>query len=251
MAGLWADLSDLENPSSPSAQYALESASYLLWVLSGRRWNGVRAYTEDYLCQRACHPTCCTPGLGEFARVSAALAYMIAQSGDPDWGQRAGERIVILRHRPARSLTSVTRISTAEDLTTSLGLYDYGFIAPTGVEECDGFDPCSGLRVAYTAGSLPPAAGVSACLELANELVKAVECPDECRLPDRATSVSRQGINYQIFDPQDFLTEGRVGLYSVDVFIKAVNPHGARLPSRVFSPDLPRARRRTWTPPTP
>jgi hypothetical protein len=35
----------------------------------------------------------------------------------------------------------------------------------------------------------------------------------------------------------------RTGVYSVDLFLKAVNPDNARKPARVWSPDLPRANR--------
>jgi hypothetical protein len=35
----------------------------------------------------------------------------------------------------------------------------------------------------------------------------------------------------------------RTGLYAVDLFLKSVNPDRARAKSRVFSPDMPRARR--------
>ena len=62
-------------------------------------------------------------------------------------------------------------------------------------------------------------------------------------LPQRVTSVSRQGVNYTILDNQDFVEEMRTGLYVVDLFLKSVNPDKARAKARVFSPDVPRARR--------
>jgi hypothetical protein len=37
----------------------------------------------------------------------------------------------------------------------------------------------------------------------------------------------------------------RTGVYAVDLFLKSVNPDGARRRSKVFSPDVPRARRYT------
>jgi hypothetical protein len=46
-----------------------------------------------------------------------------------------------------------------------------------------------------------------------------------------------------LLDSQDFIEEMRTGLYAVDLFLKTVNPDKARAKSRVFSPDIPRARR--------
>ena len=64
---------------------------------------------------------------------------------------------------------------------------------------------------------------------------------DECVLPQRVTPISRQGVSWTLLDPQDFLDNGRTGIYHVDLFLRTVNPDRARLRSRVFSPDLHRA----------
>jgi hypothetical protein len=66
---------------------------------------------------------------------------------------------------------------------------------------------------------------------------------DDCALPDRVTSVSRQGVSYTILDNQDFLENMRIGIYEIDLFLKTANPVKALAPSKVFSPDMPRARR--------
>jgi hypothetical protein len=68
-------------------------------------------------------------------------------------------------------------------------------------------------------------------------------------LPQRVTSISRQGVSYTLLDSQDFIEELKTGIYAVDLFLKSVNPDKARARSRVFSPDVPRARR--YTPKTP
>jgi hypothetical protein len=74
------------------------------------------------------------------------------------------------------------------------------------------------------------------------ELIKLWE-GDDCALPDRVTSVSRQGVSYTILDNQDFLENFRTGIYVIDLFLKTANPAKALAPSKVFSPDIPRARR--------
>jgi hypothetical protein len=80
---------------------------------------------------------------------------------------------------------------------------------------------------------------------LATELVKLYEGDDTCALPQRVTSVNRQGVSYTVLDNQDFIDELKTGLYAVDLFLKTANPDKARARSRVFSPDTPRARRIT------
>jgi hypothetical protein len=100
-------------------------------------------------------------------------------------------------------------------------------------------DVC-GLEVTYTYGVPAPVAGRRAARTLARELVKGWSDDDTCALPDRVQSIDRQGISIAVMDPQDFLDEGRTGLYEVDLFLRAANPDKARKPARVFSPDLPR-----------
>lgn len=68
---------------------------------------------------------------------------------------------------------------------------------------------------------------------------------EDCNLPQRVTSISRQGVSYTVLDPQDFVDELRTGIYTIDLFLKAVNPDKAKNKARVFSPDVARARRLT------
>jgi hypothetical protein len=88
-------------------------------------------------------------------------------------------------------------------------------------------------------------AGRMAARTLALEFAKLWAGDDDCALPQRITSVSRQGVSYTILDQQDFIDELKTGLYAVDLFLKSVNPDKARAKAKVFSPDTPRARRYT------
>jgi hypothetical protein len=71
---------------------------------------------------------------------------------------------------------------------------------------------------------------------------------DDCALPQRVTSVSRQGVSYTILDNQEFIQELRTGIYVIDLFLKTVNPDNARKKAKVFTVDVPRARRYTAKP---
>jgi len=92
-------------------------------------------------------------------------------------------------------------------------------------------------RVTYRAGLEVPMLGQMAAAELACEFLKKLSGL-ECKLPSRVTNISRQGVSMTLLDPQDFLTEGRIGLYLSDLFIKTFNPNHLASRSRVYSPDV-------------
>lgn len=47
-----------------------------------------------------------------------------------------------------------------------------------------------------------------------------------CRLPRNATSVTRQGVSVQMPTPQEIIDSGSTGLPEVDLWVRALNPHG-------------------------
>jgi len=96
--------------------------------------------------------------------------------------------------------------------------------------------------VSVVVGKEVPQLGLLAAAELACEMVKACVPGQECRLPARVQMITRQGITQQFIDPQEFLKEGRVGLYMSDLFIQTFNPFGLKSRPRVFSPDAPSRR---------
>lgn len=66
------------------------------------------------------------------------------------------------------------------------------------------------------------ASGVYAC-----EIAKSLSGND-CELPQRVQTVSRQGVTIGFVDPMDFLEKGMTGLYVVDTWLRQVNPDGKR-----------------------
>lgn len=89
-------------------------------------------------------------------------------------------------------------------------------------------------------GVLQRAAGMYAC-----EYAKS--CTGQaCALPQRVTSISRQGVSVTLADVDQLLQNGLTGLVEVDSIIQRFNPY--RLPSRmkVVSPDVTPIRRTTW-----
>lgn len=101
--------------------------------------------------------------------------------------------------------------------------------------------------IRYRYGRPVPAALRAAVATYACELAKS--CYElECQLPQRVQTISRQGVTVAMLDPQDFIEDGRTGLYLVDQVIKRYNPAGIQSRARVFRPDARRTRnRRTRT----
>lgn len=92
--------------------------------------------------------------------------------------------------------------------------------------------------VSLTYGREPPQIALDAAAELACELIKA-RIGQACRLPQRMTSLTRQGVTMSFIDPMSFFKEGRTGLYLLDLAIRALNPNLLMRPASVYSPDVP------------
>lgn len=109
-----------------------------------------------------------------------------------------------------------------------------------------GVDDDNTWFVTYMRGRPVPEAGRSALSEFACELCLACLGDKCCKLPSRVTSIQRQGITMALLDPMTFIDYGRTGLYSVDLWLKAVNPNGRARGAAVLSPDVEVPRKTTW-----
>lgn len=232
--GLWVfpdDLgSDLE--TSDYAMEACEAASFLLWGMSGRKFSGLFNITERYLLQERPDEEryYLVPGLGLVVPKSINVLSEV----------RVSKNIVPLRGKPVKSITSITMVSTGDVVDpANYDLWDHSTIRFIGPIPGD-------IDVEYEYGTLPPTSGQMAARELARQFALLWGGrSDECSLPSRVTNVSRQGVSWVLLDQQDFINELRTGIYSVDLFLKTVNPDGARQRAKVFSPDVPRGRRKS------
>jgi hypothetical protein len=143
-------------------------------------------------------------------------------------------------------VTSVTRILVAG---TPLATGAYQLENYRHVVRVDGgyWPECNdgSWKVDVLAGNAVPALGLLAAAELACEMVKACTPGQQCRLPARVQSITRQGISQTFLDPQSFFEEGRIGLYTSDLFIQTFNPSGLKSRPIAMSPDGPHHRRVT------
>lgn len=97
------------------------------------------------------------------------------------------------------------------------------------------------FSVAFSYGLDPPPSGVLAAAVLGCEL--ALSCSPEslsshCRLPRNIQSLSRQGVSIVLNDPTQLLVNHRTGIFEIDAFLQAVNPHRLQRRATVISPDI-------------
>lgn len=233
MALSWITAADLATPGHALAGTAAESASWILYRLSGEKYGGVRTVSEWYGYDHAACWDSQTCANGVWSASSAHIHQTVGRSRPTPKLQ--------LRRRPAHSIQRITDHSG--DLDPSVYQLANNRYVVRNDGRCWNFD--QGVEIEYTYGMNPPAAGREAAIALADQLLLGYIGSEECRLPDRVTSVSRQGLSITVLDPQDFLKDGRTGIYEVDLFLSVANPYGARKRARVFIPDSPRGETRS------
>lgn len=102
------------------------------------------------------------------------------------------------------------------------------------------------FTVKYHRGLPIPSAGERSLAQLACELFLACIGDDCCALPSRVTSLTREGVTMAMLDPMEFISIGKTGLYSVDLWLQSVNPKAAPRRGAILSPDMPQFRQTTW-----
>lgn len=105
------------------------------------------------------------------------------------------------------------------------------------------FPDARDIAVDYTYGSPPAIEWQRAIQQLAQQFQWAEDCDGRCQLPERVTNVIREGISYTLIDPQEFLDNGKTGLYFVDLVIAAYSGRGKGGSVGVVSVELPPPRR--------
>lgn len=245
MSNLWVVPSELGTTYSSSefATDACQMASNILWAMSGRKYNGVTTVTERYITSINAFRYQGASAKNFFPHMVHGSVYNVPSE---DWNDSGYES-------DGTSSLSRIRLRGKNVLEVYLvrSMYNGQIVNPDNYYVANNSTlvaykgvpwPPGNLEVTYTYGVRPPTAGRMAARRFAIELIKLWE-GDDCALPDRVTSVTRQGVSYTILDNQDFLENMRIGVYDIDLFLKTANPAKALAPSKVFSPDVPRPRR--------
>lgn len=100
-------------------------------------------------------------------------------------------------------------------------------------------------QVTYQQGIPLPSVLSRAAGELACEYAKFC-LGQACRLPQRATSLSRQGVTVSLANVEQFLEDGLTGIVTVDNVIRAFNPYRLTSRMKIASPDINPIRKTTW-----
>lgn len=207
---------------------ATSVATYVLWALSGRRFG---------VCELTVRPE---------LPLDRTQLYGRLQMPDGSWyvgGVRCDGGSGILLPGPAREITEVKVDGAVLPVDAYRLSGDY-------LWKTEGQWPARQLMhlpdtepgtwsVTYTRGADVPDAGKYAAGVLAGEVLRSMRNASGCRLPTRARSVVREGVDIQLIDPEAFLQNGRVGIIEVDLFLTGANPGKLTRPPRVWSPDLP------------
>lgn len=99
------------------------------------------------------------------------------------------------------------------------------------------------MTIDYVYGNPPPLDVQRAIDQIAVELDAAANGGD-CNLPQRVTSVVREGVSWTVLDPQQFLVGGKTGLYYPDLILSAYNgPTRVMSRAKVYSPEYRPPRR--------
>src|SRR4030095_3775490 len=227
MATLWISASDTIDPTGPYTESAVQFASLVLYKLSGEKYTGTQTVTEVYTADIN------LPNVTNPAVISGNM-YNLPKFVD-------GQRNLRLRNNPVRSVSAVHYQGRELD-SSEYSLRNNSYLVQknslpwvlNNVQE---------LSVTYTYGTPIPAAGKRAAIRLANELILSDMGSAQCALPERISSVTRQGVSYTVLDPQEFINNGKVGIYEIDLFIAVVNPNKAKKRPKVFLAGGPRAER--------
>jgi hypothetical protein len=249
MSNLWVTPEELGEFAETEFGYeAAKAASYLLWALSGRKYSGTTTVTEKYVCSTRAYGIggsvrTYTAGLvaGSIANVPISRAEMfmdLASDGLPSTSR------IRLRNRP---VTKIHAVRTQDGEIVDPSTYYLANHSTVYATSTSPWTSCN-VEVTYSYGSEPPTMGKIAARTLAMEFAKLWNGDDDCILPQRITSINRQGVAYTLLDDQTFIDDMRVGIYTIDLFLKSTNPDRARARSKVFSPDTPRGRRITPKP---
>lgn len=249
MSNLWVDVEELgEYADSDYAYESVKTASNILWALSGRKFSGITRVTERYV---SAYDPYLRTGASRLTYTPQLINGQVENVAGGGFGRYSNRDFLgdgtngLTRVRlRGRKVIEVHNMRDGDGNIIDPNTYflgDHSTIYGTANAKWS----ATYVEVTYTYGTPPPSSGRAAARLLATELVKSYEGDDSSSLPQRVTSIVRQGVTYTVLDQQDFIDELRTGIYAVDLFLKSVNPDKARARSRVFSPDTARARRIT------
>jgi len=164
-----------------------------------------------------------------------------------------GARCEVALPGPVASMVEV-RVDNAVIATDAYRVDDRQFLVRQDGgcwPECQNFDvPAASTDntfvVTYDRGEPVPVGGQLAAGALACTFAKACAAGD-CTLPERVSSITRQGVSMELISAEDEFSEYRTGLITADRWLTSINPNRLKQRPKVSSVDLPGPRQTTWT----
>lgn len=203
----WIETQKLVSEKHPLAEEAVEFASEILYNLTGRRYTGRYTTTECF--------TGFSTSQGTMAHRPALIGgkmYNLPVSLGSGTDTKVYSRGTIYR------LLSVT-INGADAPIDDFYISDnIAFARKDGRVVVSGNDD---VCFTYETGLAVPKALQRACQRYADELILWDMDDETCAIPRNTSTVSRQGESFTLMMPDDFISDGRTGIYEVDQAIKA------------------------------
>lgn len=228
MVAPWITVEQTAFPNSDYAQTAVDYATFILYKLTGEKYPGAIKTIESYV-RETNRPSRDALIGGREVSIDNAVSVPSRVS----YPQR-----LYLRGAPVVEVHSVLQGGVELD-PQEYTLYNRKFLKLNSRSNWDYACGMGGITVEYTYGMLPPNAGVLAATTLANELLILMgegSSGNECRIPERVRSISREGISFDMIDPQEFMDDGRTGIWEIDLFIRTANPARSKKQPRIISP---------------
>jgi hypothetical protein len=214
----------LVDVSPEQAEYAIDVASEILFSLSGRVYPGICSVTRS-ICTA---PRCCASPTCNGCEPMQACAI--------DLGTVF----------PVRGAWDVYALGVLL-APTSYRVHDWryllrvdGEVWPWVTLSVTNPDP-NALRASWAYGRMPPVGGQNAARMFATEIAKLCVGDKSCQIPQRVTSVSREGTTYTILDSMKMISEGKTGLALVDLWLVS-DKQGRKARPGFFSPGGPSTR---------
>lgn len=228
------------------------AASQFLWAWTGRQFGCCQVTLS--LCPTCPSGSgCCIPGFN--SEPGYGFPWYPAHLADGTWinvscdscNACACDRCIVPLPYPTCSVDEVFIDGVILD-PNSYSVYNFkelAYSSPVSGVNCE--TKC-GDTVTLTYGRPVPEPVRLAAAAFACQLIRAcVGAP--CQLPQRLTSLSRQGVSMSFLDPMDFIDKGKTGIYLVDLAIKTYNPNMLMQRARVYSPDtIGKWKVETWSP---
>lgn len=227
---------EVDDDQFPLLEEAVDSAIGILWALTGRRFGLTAVEARPCPPDTSLRGVPLSPGPG-WAPVLDAGTIRNAPTCQAVSCRRDG---ALLLPGPVRTILGWTTDGQEMDVSLLHRAGDLVWLNNRRWPLQDLSLPASEYgtwSIRYLRGEVPPPGASGMVAALAREYLAAAT-GGTCQLPQRATQVQRQGVTVSMVDPTEIYESGATGITEVDLWIKAMNPHGLSQPSTVWSPDM-------------